>query len=92
MKHLEDKMSKRMADSIEQLAEIIKDYARKNRKLNERLGDVEVKLFGQSRGDDKKKPSNKLNTSNINNSSMLKASLSNNLGNKENSFSRGNKQ
>lgn len=46
IKALEDKLSRRMAESIEQLAEIIKDCARKNRKLNDRLGDVEVKLFG----------------------------------------------
>lgn len=35
-----------MADSIEQLAEIIKDYARKYRKVNERVVDLEVKIFG----------------------------------------------
>jgi hypothetical protein len=43
---MEDKMSKRMSESIESLAEIIKDYARKYRKLTERTGDIETKLFG----------------------------------------------
>jgi hypothetical protein len=38
-----------MAESIEQLAEIIKDYARKHRKVNDRVSDLEVKMFGQSR-------------------------------------------
>jgi len=46
IKQLDDKLSRRMAESIEQLAEIIKDYARKNRRLNDRLSDVETKLFG----------------------------------------------
>jgi hypothetical protein len=45
-KQMEEKMSKRMSESIESLAEIIKDYARKYRKLNERTGDIETKLFG----------------------------------------------
>jgi hypothetical protein len=35
-----------MAQGIEELAEIIKDYARKYRKFNERLSDLEVKIFG----------------------------------------------
>ena len=72
-----------MAESIESLAEIIKDYARKNRKVNERLGDVEVKLFGQSRGAEERKNKGKTtnnNTSNMNNS-MLKNSLNNGLTN-----------
>lgn len=44
-----------MAESIESLAEIIKDYARKYRKVNERVGDIEVKIFGQSRDERQKK-------------------------------------
>lgn len=78
-----------MADSIESLAEIIKDCSRKHRKLNDRLGDVEVKLFGQNR-DERKKA--KLNTSNI---SQLKNSvngLAASINNKENSFSRVNRK
>jgi hypothetical protein len=35
-----------MAESVEQLAEIMKDQSRKHRKLNDRMADVEVKLFG----------------------------------------------
>lgn len=79
IKHLEEKLSKRLSESIEQLAEIIKDYARKYRKLNERTGDIESKLFGQPRDEKKKiktkgKENNGINTSsaNIANSSVLK--------------------
>jgi len=46
---LEERINKRTAESIEQLGEIIKDYARKQRKNNERLSDLEVKLFGNSK-------------------------------------------
>ncbi len=38
-----------MAESVEELAKIIKEYAKKNRKLSERVGDIETRLFGQAR-------------------------------------------
>jgi len=44
-----------MADSIESLAEIIKDQAKKFRRQNDRLSDLEVKMFGSSRDERKKK-------------------------------------
>jgi hypothetical protein len=34
-----------MAESIESLGQIIKDYARRNRKFNDRLNDVELKFL-----------------------------------------------
>ena len=39
----------KMAESVEELATIIKDYAKKNRKVTERIGDIEQKIFGQVR-------------------------------------------
>lgn len=102
LKQLEDKLSRRMADSVEQLAEIIKDYARKSRRLGERVGEVELKIFGHSKEEKERKPKNAgrnaaaaKNAANPNNSSMLKNNslMSNSLlGNKENSFSKANKQ
>lgn len=65
-----------MAQGIEELAEIIKDYARKYRKFNERLSDLEVKIFGQAR-DEKKKGKTNAGTKAIgkeNNSSQLNGS------------------
>lgn len=38
-----------MAESVEELAKIIKDYARKHRKMTDRVGDIEARLFGQAR-------------------------------------------
>lgn len=43
-----------MAESIEQLGGLIKDYAKRNRKFNDRLNDVESKLFGQPREERKR--------------------------------------
>ena len=51
-----------MSESIESLADIIKDYARKYRRLTERVGDVEVKLFGEVR-EDKPRKGKKMNSS-----------------------------
>ena len=51
-----------MSESIESLADIIKDYARKYRRVTERVGDVEVKLFGAVR-EDKPKKGKKMNSS-----------------------------
>ena len=62
MVQLETKISKRMSESIESLADIIKDYARKYRRLTERVGDVEVKLFGAAR-EDKPRKTKKMNSS-----------------------------
>lgn len=39
-------MMTKMAESVEELATIIKDYAKKNRKMNDRLGDLEARVFG----------------------------------------------
>ena len=39
----------KMAESVEELATIIKDYAKKNRKMADRVGDLEQRLFGQVR-------------------------------------------
>jgi len=50
---MEERISKKVADSIEQLGEIIKEYAKKQRKFSSRLSDVEVKLFGNSREEKK---------------------------------------
>ena len=38
-----------MAESVEELAAIIKDYAKRHKKLNERLVDLETKVFGHSK-------------------------------------------
>ncbi len=38
-----------MAESVEELAKIIKDYAKKNRKMGDRVSDLESRLFGQAR-------------------------------------------
>ena len=40
-------MQTKMAESVEELAAIIKDYARKNRKLNDRVADIESKVLGK---------------------------------------------
>lgn len=56
MRGFEERVLKRVGESVEELAEILKDYARKQRKVSERLGDVETKLFGGPRtGADKRK-------------------------------------
>jgi uncharacterized protein Yka (UPF0111/DUF47 family) len=39
----------KMAESVEELATIIKDYAKKNKKFNDRISDLETKIFGQVR-------------------------------------------
>ena len=36
-------MQSRMAESVEELAAIIKDYAKKHRKLHDRIADLESK-------------------------------------------------
>lgn len=78
LKMLDDKLSKRMADSVEQLAEILKEQARKQRRINDRVGEIESKIFGNTRDDKPKKAKvrNGLNTSNMQ---------------KENSFIKANK-
>ncbi len=43
-----------MAEGIEQLGDIIKDQAKKSRRFNDRLGDLEMKLFGKAREERKK--------------------------------------
>ncbi len=78
-----------MADSIEQLAEIVKDYARKNRRLNDRVADVETKLFGQSRDERAGAKKARQNTAALKNS--FNAGLNTSTANKENSFHRRNK-
>ena len=57
MKKLEEKITSRMADSVEQLGKIIKEYAKKNRRTVERVGDLEMKVFGAilAKGKDKKR-------------------------------------
>ena len=46
LKQLETRVMTKMAESVEELANIIKDYAKKNRKMNDRLGDLEARVFG----------------------------------------------
>jgi hypothetical protein len=46
LKQLETRVMTKMAESVEELATIIKDYAKKNRKMNDRLGDLEARVFG----------------------------------------------
>ena len=46
LKQLETRVMTKMAESVEELATIIKDYAKKNRKINDRLGDLEARVFG----------------------------------------------
>ena len=61
-----------MAESIEQLGEIIKEQSRKWRKFNDRLGDCEVKLFGAARDERKKKKT--VAKDNLNNSNLQRMS------------------
>ena len=46
LKQRETRVRTKMAESVEELATIIKDYAKKNRKMNDRLGDLEARVFG----------------------------------------------
>ncbi len=39
----------KMAESVEELAVIIKEQAKKTRKVSERVGDLESRIFGQIR-------------------------------------------
>jgi len=48
---VEKKMGKKLAESITELGEIIKEYANKYKKLNDRMIQVEYKLFGTSKAD-----------------------------------------
>lgn len=47
LKTLEEKINRRVAQSIEDLGELMKDQAKKFRKYNDRLGDLESKVFGR---------------------------------------------
>jgi len=49
LRQLETRVMTKMAESVEELATIIKDYAKKNRKMADRVGDLEQRLFGQVR-------------------------------------------
>ena len=49
LRHVEKKIAKWVTESVEQLGEIIKDYARRQRKIDGRIADVEVKVFGSAR-------------------------------------------
>ena len=49
LRSIETKLTSKVAESIEELASIIKDYAKKNRKLNDRVQDLEMKVFGHSK-------------------------------------------
>jgi hypothetical protein len=73
-KQIESKISKRMTESIESLADIIKDYARKYRRLNDRMSDVEVKLFGATR-DEKSKKGKKTSAAGKENTSINRGSI-----------------
>ena len=41
LRQLETRVMTKMAESVEELATIIKDYAKKNRKILDRVGDLE---------------------------------------------------
>ena len=51
LKMVEKKMGKKLAESITELGEIIKEYANKYKKLNDRMISVEYKVFGASKAD-----------------------------------------
>jgi hypothetical protein len=44
--HDQNTMQARMSESVEELATIIKDYAKRHRRLNDRIADLETKVFG----------------------------------------------
>jgi len=46
---LEARLNAKLTDGIEQIGGLIKDYAKKQRKNNERISDLEVKIFGNSK-------------------------------------------
>ena len=46
MRQAEKKIAKRVTESVEQLGEIIKDYAKKQKKIDNRISEVEIKVFG----------------------------------------------
>ena len=46
---MEKKIARRVTESVEQLGEIIKDYAKRQKKIDGRISDVEVKVFGSAR-------------------------------------------
>ena len=79
---LDDKLSNRMAESVEHMAEILKEQARKQRRINDRVGEIETKLFGRSREEKPKKP--RLGTATM--VSILRTNTQ-----KKNSFIRANK-
>ena len=49
LKQLETKVMTKMAESVEELATIIKEYAKKNKRFNDRISDLEIKIYGQAR-------------------------------------------
>ena len=46
---MEKKIAKRVTESVEQLGEIIKDYAKKQKRIDTRIGEVEIKVFGNKK-------------------------------------------
>lgn len=44
--HSSNTIQARMSESVEELATIIKDYAKRHRRLNDRIADLETKVFG----------------------------------------------
>lgn len=61
-----------MADSIEQLGDIIKEYSKKQRKYNDRLNECEMKLFGKAKEERKKGKTNQNKENSMINSSINK--------------------
>lgn len=47
LKTLEEKINKRVVQSISELGDLMKTQARKTKKVNDRIGDLEAKVFGR---------------------------------------------
>lgn len=55
LRQIEKKIAKRVTESVEQLGDIIKDYATKQKRIDTRMTEVEAKVFGRTKAFDSKK-------------------------------------
>ena len=90
LRQVEKKIAKRVTESVEQLGEIIKDYAKKQKKIDNRMSEIEIKVFGNSKTPqvDKKSGERKYSSIKPNNSQLQSSGTSARNKNQVNSFKR----
>lgn len=49
LKAMESRIHNKMAESVEELASIIKEYAKRQKKVGDRLNEIETKVFGHTK-------------------------------------------